>query len=317
MSHFILTFAVYGSSQNLKYFSSSPRKIVVFFIMPILLFVTFDLLHAFQVANRFPLAALIFFTIIRFFDFFHLNRQTFGVLQLLMRRTTRPESTRRRTEKNVYLLTLTLLLGMTFLNGGVTPLLGRSGNEPLVSLAVLQPLTFALSVVAIGLFMKIVHRIWKFQTNTDTGQSTSALIYLVVQTLSVVMAMVWLPLYAAALAIHYVEYHILMQPRCFQIRLDASSRWDRGFNWLRSRPLAFYGVILALAALATGGAFVGMGQLGIVDARSDHSFTYLAMIAVFDGLFVVHYFLEMYIWRFSDPHFRQSLGKLYFQPKPG
>ena len=37
--------------------------------------------------------------------------------------------------------------------------------------------------------------------------------------------------------------------------------------------------------------------------------------AVFDGLFVFHYFVEMLIWRFSDPFFRKNLTGLYFAPK--
>ena len=26
-------------------------------------------------------------------------------------------------------------------------------------------------------------------------------------------------------------------------------------------------------------------------------------------------FVEMFIWRFSEPHYRQTLGPLYFAPK--
>ena len=36
---------------------------------------------------------------------------------------------------------------------------------------------------------------------------------------------------------------------------------------------------------------------------------------VFDGLFVFHYLVEMFIWRFSDPHVRRSLAGLYFAQK--
>ena len=44
-------------------------------------------------------------------------------------------------------------------------------------------------------------------------------------------------------------------------------------------------------------------------------FNYLVLIAVFDGLFVFHYFVEMLIWRFGDPFFRKTLVGLYFAPK--
>ena len=41
--------------------------------------------------------------------------------------------------------------------------------------------------------------------------------------------------------------------------------------------------------------------------------SYTALVAVFDGIFVFHYFVEMFIWKFSEPHYRQTLGPLYFR----
>ncbi len=41
---------------------------------------------------------------------------------------------------------------------------------------------------------------------------------------------------------------------------------------------------------------------------------YLACIAIFDGIFVFHYFIEMFIWRFRDPHFRTTLAGMYIAP---
>ena len=34
---------------------------------------------------------------------------------------------------------------------------------------------------------------------------------------------------------------------------------------------------------------------------------YLVFAAIFDGLFVFHYFVETMIWRFGDPYFRTPL----------
>ena len=48
----------------------------------------------------------------------------------------------------------------------------------------------------------------------------------------------------------------------------------------------------------------------------DHPLTIGLIIAVFDGLFVFHYFIEAFIWRFSDPYFRKSMAGLYFAPPP-
>ena len=38
------------------------------------------------------------------------------------------------------------------------------------------------------------------------------------------------------------------------------------------------------------------------------------MLAMFNGLFVMHYFVEAFIWKFSDPFYRKSLMPLYFSP---
>jgi hypothetical protein len=43
---------------------------------------------------------------------------------------------------------------------------------------------------------------------------------------------------------------------------------------------------------------------------------YVVVIALFDGLFVFHYLVEAYIWRFSEPYYRNSLSPLYFRPSP-
>ena len=36
------------------------------------------------------------------------------------------------------------------------------------------------------------------------------------------------------------------------------------------------------------------------------------LLTAFDALVVCHYFLEMFIWKFSDPHFRKSMDGVYF-----
>jgi hypothetical protein len=38
-------------------------------------------------------------------------------------------------------------------------------------------------------------------------------------------------------------------------------------------------------------------------------------LTAFDALILVHYLLEMFIWKFSDPHFRKSMAGVYFTPK--
>jgi hypothetical protein len=115
-------------------------------------------------------------------------------------------------------------------------------------------------------------------------------------------------LYLFSLAIHYVEYHVLMAPRCFKSPLDQDSLLDRCFDRVRRHKLMFYGLLLGAAGLFTW-MTRGLGSAG------DSHVTYRLLIHVFDGLFVFHYFVEAFIWKFGDPYFRQTLGPLYF-PQP-
>lgn len=55
-------------------------------------------------------------------------------------------------------------------------------------------------------------------------------------------------------------------------------------------------------------------MMGRAPEAAGQPFRYLALVAVFDGLFVFHYFVEMFVWRFGDPHFRRELSGLYFAP---
>ena len=72
--------------------------------------------------------------------------------------------------------------------------------------------------------------------------------------------------------------------------------------------MQFYGAFILLASVVLLFT-LGRGELPA------HPMRYLAVVSVFDGLFVFHYFVETLIWRFSDPFYRKTLGALYFRPK--
>lgn len=329
ITHFVITLTIYCTRANLTYFASSWRTIVIFFAMPILIFILFDLFHALRLRAEWPFIALIFFGAVRMFDFFHLNRQTFGVLQMFKGRTRCQYPPSLRTKENRYLLAFVALLMATFLSGGVCPILQAGGP---LSLATLEPikdttrhfelsilqyawLIIALTVAALGLPVIREHYAM-IRKHADNSSLRSALMYMVLQSLGVVMAALYLPLYLATLAIHYVEYHVLMVPRCFRTPLDGTSRIDRAYGWLRDRPILFCIAVLGLAALVTGGSIAGMGAaMGAPITDFSSPISYLVLIALFDGIFVFHYFVEMFIWKFSDSHFRKQLSGLYFSPR--
>lgn len=329
MTHFVLTLTVYMQSRNLRHFASTWRNRLLFFAVPVAIFVAFDLLHAFRVGATFPIFALWFWGAVRLLDFNHFNRQSFGVYQLFKARTgVRFPAGLKRTE-DAFFAALTGLLFVTFLSGGLCPLLqpggwltvadlGRGLGDPLLPLDVLQAAAVVGIAAGTGLLAASVTRLVRgWRAAGRPAGLAMALAYLAFQATSAALAVVSFPLYLAALAIHYVEYHVLMAPRCFRSRLDEASRLDRWYGRVRANRVLFYAAVVGIAALVTAFAAAGMGVMGRHPGVFGEPLGYLALIAVFDGLFVFHYFVEMLIWRFSDPYFRQSMAGLYFAPKAG
>jgi uncharacterized membrane protein len=327
MTHFVITLTIYCQSANLKHFLSSRRTVITFLVVPALIFITFDLIHALRISAVWPLAALVFFGAVRLFDFFHLNRQTFGVLQMFKGRTKVKYPAALRAWENRLAYASTALLMTTFASGGVCPLLQAGGALSLAdvtplaggmiaaSITVMQCVWIALALAVVGTFAKIASLHQSIVRANPGRNCHNAFAYIALQAASAAMAAFYFPLYIAALAMHYVEYHVLMMPRCLNAKLDEQSAVDRAYDKLRRHAWVFYGVIVVLAGIVSAGAFVGMNAaMGTPISDFSSPIPALMMIAIFDGIFVFHYFVEMYIWKFSDPHFRAMLNGLYFSP---
>jgi hypothetical protein len=298
-THFVVTFVIYLRSENLKYFTSDARNKIRFFGIPILLF------------------ALVFHALIRAADFNHLNRQSFGVHQLFKARAGLRAPQKLKSVEMWYFNTLSGLLYCSFLAGGRTPLLpaldGITPFTPLVPVAWITAASYALLALAVVMMAYIVSSLiaaWHGAGRPAGLGDTLA--YFAFQTISAGLAMISLPLYAATLAMHYVEYHVLMFPRCFHSKLDQSSALDRWFGRLRSSHVKFYATLIGASMFVYTVMAVSFDLMGV--SASPDAGRYLVLAAVFDGLFVFHYFVETLIWRFGDPFFRKDL-KLYFAPK--
>jgi hypothetical protein len=298
-THFVLTFTIYLQSANLKHFSSSRKRQVLYFLIPVLIFVFFDLYRALQIAVLLPAFDLLFRLAIRLADFQHFNRQSYGVFQLFKGRAKGFPKWARSVE-NLYFLGLTVLLFLSFLTNG------RFDGNNLYTRLTLVPVGACLLALLVG-----YAQAWR--RAADRSAVTAALAYFLFQSLSAALAISNVAFYAFCLAMHYVEYHVLMYPRCFRAPLNPDSRIDRLFASLRRRTVVFYTAVLGVAVLITACTWAGMGALIQRDGGSP-SASYLLLISVFDGLFVFHYFVEALIWKFSDPYYRQTLGPLYFTP---
>jgi hypothetical protein len=179
---------------------------------------------------------------------------------------------------------------------------------PLPLLQIVQAVSAAVALALLAVDWTLVLKAWR-AAGRPKGLWES-LSYVVLQTVSAVAAMIFLPLYAAALAIHYVEYQVLMYPRCFYSRLDMKRGIDHFYQSLRGSRALFYLVLIAVSGVVTY-----MTTLSGLWGTGQKVVPYLAFVAIFDGIFVCHYFIEMLIWRFSDPFFRKTAAALYIAPR--
>jgi hypothetical protein len=258
----------------------------------------FDLYRAFEIAILFPFVNLCFRAAIRLLDFNHFGRQNFGVLQMLKGRSKQKFPTWMRRAETLFFLAFSALLLLTYLHGG-----RFRGDCPFTLLT--TGLTTLLGVWVLAGFCHA----WR--QGGQLGGLRTPFAYFAMQTAAMVLAAYWNGFYFASLAIHYVEYHVLMAPRCFETPLNPDHPVDRVFGTLRRSKIVFYGVVVLAAA---GFTFLNRESMGTAlgEFMSGSERSYLILIALFDGLFVFHYIIETVIWKFSEPHYRQILAPIYF-----
>jgi hypothetical protein len=304
MTHFLITFAVYFQAANRRHFGSNRADRVLFFLVPPVLFLAFALYYALGVAAVWPTFHLVLLGAIRLADFHHFTRQSYGVLQLFQRRTgCRFPDWMARAESH-YFNGLALLLFVTFLTRG------RFRPESTTGPVVLALVLGLLAWVFLGYLWA-----WRRAHSGARAGLPVALAYLLLQSGSAALAAFSTSLYAFSLAMHYVEYHVLMAPRCFAVPLDLSTRIDRLWARIRRHKVLFYLVLGVLAVPMARLAWMGMGVL-VHASEAASPLPYRLLISIFDGMFVVHFLIESRIWRFHDPYFRSQLVPLYFGSVP-
>jgi len=125
-----------------------------------------------------------------------------------------------------------------------------------------------------------------------------ALSYLVMQALCSALAVYATWLYLTVLALHYIEYHLLMAPRCF----GESAGLRSGVLGFLRRGGVFYGLMAVVVVLFEARSFVVSESVALRFA-----------VHIFDGIFMLHYVLDAFLWKFHNPYYRSQLYPLYFQ----
>lgn len=286
-THFVLTFTVYLHADNLEHYRESAQNRLIYFYVPVAILLFFPLFFGTGLAAAFPGVAALTLLVVRFANYRHLTRQAYGVSRVLGRSHGINAPGWLALAEHGLLSFLTLLMFLTFIYGG------QFTWDP-----VLVKITFAVSA-GFGLLV-IAGYLQAASTSARPGTVWAPATYLALQVASVALAVYRTELYVATLAMHYVEYHVLMVPRCFETKLHRERQPDRFFAAVRANRVVFYGGLLALAVLF--GAVRKATEIGGAPMT----------LYMFDALFVFHYFVESFIWRFSVPYYRTTLGPLYF-----
>jgi hypothetical protein len=293
VSHFFITLALYGNRDNLRYFGRSVGSALLYFGVPFCCFALFAAIAAHGIAQR-PFFALYFFPTIRILDFLHVGRQSFGVAQLL-KRSVAGLPRRLRTLENVMFVGLAFLEWQTALTGGRFDA---------------RAATAVLPVGAVGCMLVVI--VSEYLKHGDkagnVGSIGRPLAYVLLQAVCAGAAIYRTRLYLVALTMHYVEYHLLMSPRIFSARTGerasagehgAAGPSASGMRVIRVRVVAFYVALLALVI-----AFEARNHVSVPVSLAP-------VVHLFDGIFVVHYFVEAFVWKFTNPYFREQLLPLY------
>jgi hypothetical protein len=224
-------------------------------------------------------------------------RQSFGMLQLFKGQSRAPFPAWARRADNAFFVTMALLQLWTFSGGLAT---GEYVFAPDV-------VSVLLLVVAAGMLAAVIAGFAKAAPGAAPGSLWVPGTYFTLQAAGAALAAWNSALYPATLAMHYIEYHVMIFPRLFTAPGNGSSRADRAAAWIRRHKLAFYLVLLLLSV------FVARDTLWpLVEQRLGTRADLWFLFNVLNGIFVTHYFLEAFIWKFRNPYFRESLGQVYF-----
>ncbi|MCO4745919.1 MAG: hypothetical protein KC912_14085 [Proteobacteria bacterium] len=295
VSHFILTFFLYFQHENRRYFARDRWSTFTLYALPVIILLTMAALGAFKVAEAIPVVGVVTAYVLRIANYGHVGRQSFGVLQLFKGQARGQSPAWTKNWENGFFLVMAGLQVHTSFAGGTIAL-----EQPLVKLV-----AAGLGVLFVVLLFAHVRAA---QVSGLRAQRV-VVAYFIIQALCSALAAAYTLLYAATLAVHYVEYHVIMQPRLFRLPLDTRFGLDRVMAFFRGRQLAFYLVLILLAFIATG-----WGRLTAAVFPTDPGAVTRLAIHAFDGLALFHFVTDGFLWKFRQPFVRQQLGPLYFAP---
>jgi hypothetical protein len=294
LTHFLATGLLYFDAANLRHFARTRSTRALYFAVPAALLLGTGLLSA--SAWGAGEGGSFLFVVVMAANFAHVSRQSFGVLQFFKRQSGAIYGEGLRSLESLFFWALVVLqLGTLSTDGRF------DASAPTAQLSVAT--AAALAIVIAGLHTRAILRL----APGDRSGAATALAYLALQALSGCLAIYSTHLYTIALAMHYVESHVLMAPRILRTRVDPMRRIDRLRGVLQATPALLY---LGLLTVAWALWFAVRGELEVSPATA--ALPAQALDHALDGLFMSHFFLETLVWRLRERHHRSVLEPLYF-----
>jgi hypothetical protein len=291
-THFCLTLFLYGRTLNLEHFGRSRLNRAVYFGAPLGIFLAFVLLRVFALGAAFPSLDRALAVAVRILNFHHWGRQSFGMVQLFRAQSGAKYPAWLRPCESTLFTLLPLGMTLTYLAGG--------------KIKLGEPWTAGLLAVCAALLVACLAGLNRARAGPPGVRA--ALIpsaYLLLQTASSSLAVYATSFYILAQAMHYVEYHVVMYPRLFGPKaLDRGV--DRFFGVFQREKALFYACLLLLSAASI---------LMMSSAGRPWSPGAAAVLSLFDGLFVFHFFVEGFVWRMGDPYYRRTVLPLLARPR--
>ncbi|MGE3403912.1 MAG: hypothetical protein AB7K63_15060 [Vicinamibacterales bacterium] len=301
-THFAITWALYLNAENLRHFRSTPGRAAVYFGGPPAILLAFWYLGVHQAPTPGTAYFVWFLIALTAADYFHVVRQSFGVYAMFRTRTGARFPSWMPSVDNGYFLALWALQLVTFSRGLLNGFAGAfDPRDPLTRIGL------AAAAVLLALMLRSLAAAWR--SGADRGAVIAALGYLILQSASALLVVYRSQLYVASLAMHYVEYHVLMAPRLLRPPLDATAPVDRVAGFFRRHRMAFGLALLLIAAWASAASIFAYSGMPIAPT-GPRSWWYL--VNLFNGIFLAHYFIEAFVWKFGNPFYRETLGPIYF-----
>ena len=240
LSHFVITGALYLNSKTLAYFSSTPTNKLIYYVIPPVIFIGLGSVGFFSlipiinqavVIDGRAIGFIIYIMVLRSLDHFHVVRQSFGILQIFARSSGLSLPGWMRNTASWLFLTLFAMQMLTFWNGV------EQGNPGKGTYQADNPLVQLLTLVAVGLFLAQLVGFTMAKSGSDRKlRVLLPIAYLHLQGASAALVVYKVEFYLASLAMHYVEYLIIMHPRIFQVPLG-NQPVDSVMGWLRRKPM--------------------------------------------------------------------------------